>query len=96
MGMAGGFGLLGSFYLALTNCPSHKSNESVCRRLVDSEKAPLLAICIHCSAYASRRKRGTHSIKKGSQQTSSPEPLKSGDGFMQKKVLFSKKKKRGG
>lgn len=95
MGMAGGFGLLGSFYLALTNCPSHKSNESVCWRLVDSEKAPLLAICLHCSAYATGRKRGTHSIKKGSQQTSSLEPLKFGDGFMQNRVLFSKKKSGG-
>lgn len=52
-------------------------------RLADSEKAPILAISTYCFAHSSRGKHGTHSMRKGRQQTSLPEPLQSGDGFMQ-------------
>ena len=82
VGMTGGF-RLGFYNLALANCPNHKSNVSVCWRLTDSQKAPILAICICCFVHSPRRKHATHSTRKGRQQTSLPEPLKSGDGFMQ-------------
>ena len=53
-----------------------------------SPRAPNLAIHIHRFAHSPRRKHGTHSKRKGRQQRSLPEPLKSADGFMQIRHLI--------